>query len=47
MHNMEGDKIYWEKARWELRKNATSYIEQILETTPHESTAIRLLTAHF
>ena len=29
-----------EKSTWELHKNATSYFEQILETTPHETTAV-------
>ena len=28
-----------EKAGWEQHKNATGYLEQILETTPHETTA--------
>ena len=34
---MDADKAYREKAKWELRKNATSYIEQILEVTSHET----------
>ena len=29
MHNMEANKTYGEKARWELHRNATSYTEQI------------------
>ena len=28
MHHMDADKMYWEKARQELHKNATRYIEQ-------------------
>ena len=34
MHQMDPDKVYWEKARRELHKNATSHIEQILEKHP-------------
>ena len=33
MHHINADKMYWEKAKWELHKNATSYTEQILEAT--------------
>ena len=33
MHHIDADKAYWEKAQWELHKNATSCIEQILEAT--------------
>ena len=35
MHHMDADKVYREKARWELHKNITSYTKQILEATPH------------
>ena len=35
-----------QKARQELHKNAISYIEQILEATPHETAAVRSLTAN-
>ena len=31
MNHMDADKTYWEKARRELHKKATSPIEQILE----------------
>ena len=31
---MDADKKYREKARCKLHKNATSYIEHILEATP-------------
>ena len=34
------------KARRELHKNATSYIEQILEATSLKTTAVRLPTPH-
>ena len=36
-------KKYREKARKELYKNVTSYIEQILEATLHETTVVRAL----
>ena len=41
MHHKDSDKTY----RRELYKNATSYIEQIPEATPHETTAVRPLTS--
>ena len=34
MHYMDADKTYRGKAKQELHKNSTSYIEQILEVTP-------------
>ena len=43
---MYADKTYREKVRQELLKNAMDYIEQILEATPDETTAIRLLPSH-
>ena len=46
MHHTSADKTYWEKAWGELYKNATSYIEQILETTPYEITTVRPLISH-
>ena len=33
MYHMDADKTYREKARQELYKNASNYIEQILEAT--------------
>ena len=33
---MDANKTCREKARWELQKNATSYIEQILEALSNE-----------
>ena len=45
MHFMDTDKVYWEKISWELHKNATSYTEQILEATSHETAVIRPLTS--
>ena len=46
MHKVDADKTHREKSRWELHKNATSYIEQILEAALHETTAVRPLTSH-
>ena len=40
MHHMDADKTHGEKATWKLQKNATSYIEQILEATSHETAAV-------
>ena len=36
---MDINKKHKEKARWELYKNATSYVEQIPEATPHSCTS--------
>ena len=46
MYHMDANKTYWEKARWELHKNALSYLEQIQEATSHETSAVRPLTSH-
>ena len=35
MYLIDADKAYREKARRKLQKNATSYIENILEATSH------------
>ena len=43
---MDIDKTNREKSRQELQKNVTSYIEQILEATHQETTAVRPLTSH-
>ena len=37
---MDADKANRKKARQELHKNATSYIEQILEATFHKTAAV-------
>ena len=34
------------KSRWDIRKNAMSYIKEIVEATPHETTDVRPLTSH-
>ena len=41
---MDTDKAYREKARWELRKNAMSSVEKILEATSNETTVLPLAT---
>ena len=45
MHLMDADKTYREKTCQELNKNATNYIEQILEVIPHETTTVRPFTS--
>ena len=46
MHHMDAHEMNREKAKLKLHKNATSYFEQILEATPHETAAVELLTLH-
>ena len=47
MHHIEADKTHREKKTIRgLHKNATSYIEQIMEATLHETIAVRPLTFH-
>ena len=43
---MYAELAYREKAWRELHKNATSYIEQILEATSHKTAAVRPPTSH-
>ena len=43
---MDADLAYKEKVRRELHKNATSYIEQILEATSHKIAAVRPPASH-
>ena len=45
MHHMDAEKTHEEKVWWEVHKNATSYIEQLLEATPQKATAVRPLTS--
>ena len=45
-HHMDADKGYREKPRLQLHKNASSYIEQILEATSHKKAAVRPPTFH-
>ena len=46
MHHVDANKIHEEKARWELRKNATSCFEQILIVKPHKKAAVWPLTSY-
>ena len=46
MQHMDGYKIHWNKARWELNKRVTNYFKQIPDTTPHETTAVLPLDTH-
>ena len=40
--------LHIEKAKWgELHENATSYLEQILKVTPHETAAVWPFIFHF
>ena len=40
---MDANKTYWEKARWKLYNNATSYFELRMETTAYKTTTVRPL----
>ena len=46
MHHINADKKHNDKVRQELHKNATNYIKEILEETPHETATVRPLTSH-
>ena len=43
---MDTDEAHKEKVRRELHKNATSYIEQIMEATSHKAAAVWTPTSH-
>ena len=47
MPHMDPEKMHKEQARRPLHKNTVSYIEQILEKTHYETTAVRPLTYRF
>ena len=47
MHHFDADYVYGEKAWWQLHKDATSYIKQILEATSGKTTAVWPPTTHF
>ena len=47
MHHMDANKTYGEKARQELHKYDSSYIEQILEATSYKTAFVRSTTSHF
>ena len=44
MPHWVADKRQRERARWELHKNAISYLELILEAAAHETVALQTLT---
>ena len=46
MHHMDADKACREKARRELHKNATSYIEQIMKETSYKTAAVWQPASH-
>ena len=46
MHHMHAKIMHGEKARWDLPKNATCCLKQILEATLHKTTVVRSLTSH-
>ena len=46
MYDMDAAGACRERARRELHKNTSNYIEQILEATPHETTDVEPLTSH-
>ena len=46
MHYRDANKIYGGKAWWQLHKNATSNIEQVLEVSSCKAAAVQPLTTH-
>ena len=46
MHYMDTNKMYGEKTWQQLRKNAASNIELVLEATPHKTAAVWPPTIH-
>ena len=46
MYHRNAEKTLREKVKRELHKNPTSYIEQILEATPHKALAVRPIAFH-
>ena len=47
MHHFDSREAYGEKARWKLHKHVTRCFKQILEETPHKTTAVQSLTSYF
>ena len=43
---MDADKVYGKKGWQQLRKNATSYTEQVLEATSLKTAAVRPASNH-
>ena len=46
MHYMDANKMAGVEARWKLRKNAASNLEQVLAATPHKAPTIRPPASH-
>ena len=46
MHQVDANKTLREKAKWELRKNATCCFEQILEATAHKTATVQPLISN-
>ena len=46
MHHLDAGKAYREKAWRQFHKDATSYIEQILEATFHKTATVRPPSTH-
>ena len=46
MYYMDFDEAYREKVKRQLHKNATSYIEQILEAASHKTVAVQTPSSH-
>ena len=46
MHHMGADEMYREKARRKLHRNASIYIENIIEAKSHKTDAVRSPTSH-
>ena len=46
VHYMDANKMAWEKAWRQLRKNAASNFEQVLEATTYKAATVRPPTTH-
>ena len=46
MHYIEANKTYGEKVWRQLRKNAASNIEQVMEAAPNKAAAVRPITTY-
>ena len=46
VYHIYANKMYEEKAWWQLHKNAVSHMEQFLEATPHKTAAVWPPTTH-
>ena len=46
MHHLDAHETHRERTRRESHKNATYYLEQILEATPYKTAAVRPPASH-